>query len=488
MSCFLLLLLLIVGATVTGGASPPDLSYSVIIDAGSTGSRLHVFSFVSGPGDDAPTVSSLSNEVFEEVKPGLSSFANAQEAGESLRPLMLSAMSSVPETKRVVTGVELKATAGLRLIGATASSAILEAVMQLFRDFPFHTSESSVEIMDDDHEGPYGWLTINYLLGSLRPHGREPIQCENAVATAAAIDMGGASTQVVFEWKSGSSLLSGSRSEDDALTEQRSHAYPVPWLSSTDDGCHGTHGTNTVKPAAGPLALYQHSHLGYGLMEARKAVLSSRSDACGAEGTFATCVDACLNFLRPASAEKHCKLRTAAVTHLSIPWACSINATFQPPLADVLGTGGYQQRGRLYAFSYYYDRFAHFFSKPQVANAAARHSENAGMEPSAGVVNLSWMRSIAMNLCGTRVPTDLSLFHPWGVAETDILNWFETQRTAPFACFDATYLYAVLAYGYELPPHTEIVIAKKVRGVETAWPLGAALAALSSRTSFRQTR
>ena len=51
--------------------SDPDIFYAIVFDAGSTGSRIHVNKFTKRTGK-----LELLYELFEQVKPGLSSFAD----------------------------------------------------------------------------------------------------------------------------------------------------------------------------------------------------------------------------------------------------------------------------------------------------------------------------------------------------------------------------------------------------------------------------
>ena len=59
----------------------------------------------------------LQSEEFHQIKPGLSSFKDDPKAGaESLIPLLEFAVSFVPVESRASTPINLKATAGLRLL------------------------------------------------------------------------------------------------------------------------------------------------------------------------------------------------------------------------------------------------------------------------------------------------------------------------------------------------------------------------------------
>lgn len=53
----------------------PQNFYGIIFDAGSTGSRIHVFKFVKSGSSDW----NFQDELFEHIQPGLSSYAEAPE-------------------------------------------------------------------------------------------------------------------------------------------------------------------------------------------------------------------------------------------------------------------------------------------------------------------------------------------------------------------------------------------------------------------------
>ncbi|KAF9153468.1 Guanosine-diphosphatase [Linnemannia schmuckeri] len=164
----------------------PLIQYVLMIDAGSSGSRIHAYKF-----NYCKATPELESEVFEMLKPGLSSFGDdAQGAAQSLDPLLRVALKSVPAFLHKSTPVAVKATAGLRLLGDVKSNRILEAVRhRLETVYPFPIiDEQGVAVMDGGDEGVYAWVTVNYLLGRINSMEKTP--------TVAIMDLGGASTQI----------------------------------------------------------------------------------------------------------------------------------------------------------------------------------------------------------------------------------------------------------------------------------------------------
>ena len=95
--------------------------YAVVVDAGSTGSRVHAFAFAASRNG-----LELLSDTFEQLKPGLSSFAETPEEGAaSLRPLLDKALAAIPAAAHASTPVEVRATAGLRLLPGDKAEQLL---------------------------------------------------------------------------------------------------------------------------------------------------------------------------------------------------------------------------------------------------------------------------------------------------------------------------------------------------------------------------
>eukprot|EP00756_Hemistasia_phaeocysticola_P014782 Hpha_TRINITY_DN15360_c1_g1::TRINITY_DN15360_c1_g1_i1::g.90396::m.90396 len=158
-------------------------TYRVVFDAGSTGSRVHVFHFTDGK---------LKREVFAKTRPGLSSLYRTDgttAAVGSLVPLLRRAVEAVPGGLQGCTEVRLSATAGLRLL--QESEGVLRGVRRLLLDSPFLLPVDGVRVASGEEEGIDGWVALNHLTGSFEGPGKD------ASNSAAILDLGGGSVQVV---------------------------------------------------------------------------------------------------------------------------------------------------------------------------------------------------------------------------------------------------------------------------------------------------
>ncbi|XP_074541255.1 ectonucleoside triphosphate diphosphohydrolase 5 isoform X2 [Halichoeres trimaculatus] len=221
-------------------ANHSRIFYAVMFDAGSTGTRIHVYTFIQGD-SELPV---LDNEMFHSIKPGLSAYADAPEmAAHTVRMLLKVAKKTVPRLEWKRTPVILRATAGLRLLAAEKARALLEQVQHVFDESPFLVPDNSVSIMNGTNEGILAWISLNFLTGHLEAQTKK---------TVGILDLGGGSTQITF------------------LPKLRETIKSVP----VDDYVARFDIFNST------FELYTHSYLGHGLMAARLATLG----ALGAEG------------------------------------------------------------------------------------------------------------------------------------------------------------------------------------------------------------
>lgn len=422
----------------------PIVQYVLMIDAGSTGSRIHVYKFNNcGP---TPELEKEEFKMTEKSVGGLSKYKNDPiAAAKTLDDLMAVAMQTVPDKLKGCSPVAVKATAGLRMIGAEASDKILQAVRtHLETDYPFPVvakEENGVAIMDGSDEGVYAWITTNYLLGKIGGPDHSP--------TAAIFDLGGGSTQIVFE-----------------PTFKGVAGAGMPQKMAEGD--------HKYKLAFGgrDFELYQHSHLGFGLMAARNSIHLNllhdlAKEKTGTEWLKGPVMNPCinagksdmvevdvgensplgsgkikLNMTGPSTpAPAQCRglaenLLNKEATCALAP--CSFNGIHQPSLAKTFA------KEDVFVFSFFYDRL-----KP------------LGMPDS---FTLRELHDLTNTVCGGEGSWDVF---------SSIPGAFEELRDRGEYCLDLNFMIGLLHTGYEMPIDREIRIAKKIKGNELGWCLGA---------------
>lgn len=189
-------------------------NYAVVIDAGSSGSKVQLFHWPPHNGDPAKLlqIESLTDELgaplMMKTEPGISSFtAVPEKAFESLRPLLDFAQAHLPPAKLHQTSLLVLGTAGMRLLDEEEREMIVGTLQQrISEEYPFHLPQDGVEVISGKMEGVFSWITINYLLGRFAPeyhhHGATSSSGNSTlhtVSTVGSIDMGGASLQMAFE-------------------------------------------------------------------------------------------------------------------------------------------------------------------------------------------------------------------------------------------------------------------------------------------------
>lgn len=401
-----------------------DASYAVVIDAGSTGSRVHVFTFADG--GSGPV---LQDEMFEALKPGLKEYAlDPEKAAASLDPLLEKAIAKVPEEKRAVTPLTLRATAGLRLLpeGQAAATAILEKVQEKLQATPFNVPDEHVSILDGSDEGAYGWITVNYLLGKLGGAGED---------TVAVVDLGGGSMQMMF-----------------AVDEEVKAAAPEGYVRDMEGG-------GETYPT------YVHSYLGYGIMAARARILKTNPDAAGTHpcvpaGFEGGCEGKCYGLQPTDSYVAKARSEGASAEECLAAATAALQKDAACPTGDCTFAGSWSPKRTtpIYAMSYLYER-------AEQSKAATPATESAMM-----TVTPADYRKALDDVCATPYDEILKKFPE---AEEDHY---------PYLCLDVAYIYALFTEGFGLADDEVIHLVDKIeyqkKHVEAAWALGDAIATM----------
>ncbi|CAN6926877.1 unnamed protein product [Brassica oleracea var. botrytis] len=425
-----LVILLMPGTTseyaLNGGGSDSK-KYAVIFDAGSSGSRVHVYCFDKNL-DLVPLENEL--ELFLQLKPGLSAYPNdPRQSANSLVTLLDKAEDSVPSELRPKTPVRVGATAGLRALGHEASENILQAVRELLKDRSrLKTEANAVTVLDGTQEGSYQWVTINYLLKTLgKPYSE----------TVGVVDLGGGSVQMAY-----------------AISEKDAATAPKP-LQGEDSY------VREMYLKGRKYFLYVHSYLHYGLLAARAEILKvseGSNNPCivtGYDGTYKYGGTAFKAAASPSGASvdeckrvalKALKVNDSVCTHMK----CTFGGVWN-------GGGGGGQKN-MFVASFFFDRAAEAgFVDPSQPVATVRPAD---------------FEKAASQACNMKMGEGKTKFPR---VEEDNL---------PYLCLDLVYQYTLLVDGFGLKPSQTITLVKKVKygehAVEAAWPLGSAIEAVSS--------
>jgi Golgi nucleoside diphosphatase len=233
------------------------LNYMAVIDAGSSGSRVHVYQYTYDSdkviGGHYATKVVKPDHATMKSKPGLSSFVyNPDQAGTSVEPLIAFAKEHIPANKVQTTPILLKATAGMRLLQqdkADLVDSIMESVKSTLSNSGFRFVPSNANIISGQEEGMLGWLALNYLHDTQTSANLRGIASNRPIWSV--LEMGGASVQL-----------------------------SVPLTNS--DGIPGSYVLPYSSPSSGESgSIYTHSFLGFGVQSAKDAVEKALFDEEG---------------------------------------------------------------------------------------------------------------------------------------------------------------------------------------------------------------
>lgn len=401
------------------------LSYAVIFDAGSSGSRVHVFCF-----DENIRLVKVGGEieVFEHREPGLSDFSKDPAKGaESLLPLLDTALKVVPASQKAQTPVRLGATAGFRTLPGNEAENLLQEARILLGNSGFNFTPSWVNIIDGTQEGSYQWVTINYLRGSLG---------QKFDRTVGIVDLGGGSVQMAY-----------------AISDEDFERAPKSENKETSD-------VQKIKLLGLTYNLYVHSYLRYGLLAFRAEVFKQETtglNPCVPRGYKGTYLYAGIDFAVKATEEgsnfSQCQevvLKSLNVGHECAHMKCSFGGIWNGGGGD-----GFKQ---LFVASFFFDK---------AVDAGIVRSKKLA----SAIVKPYQFEEAAQRFCQLSIP-EIAVRYPR-----------LKEEKAKYICLDLVYIYNLLVKGFRIDQNQKLTLVKRVhfRGseVEAAWPLGSAIELVS---------
>ncbi|KAF2204382.1 hypothetical protein GQ43DRAFT_478240 [Delitschia confertaspora ATCC 74209] len=242
--------------------------YGVILDAGSSGTRVHIYRWLNSDlardkADDSslhslPRIETKKNWT-KKIHPGISTFGdNPHDVGpDHLEDLFKHALETIPSKEIQNTPLFLLATAGMRILPPLKQKAVLQQVCDYAKkttDFQLPDCDLHIQVIPGETEGLYGWIAANYLLGGFdkpkeHDHGK-------GHHTYGFLDMGGASAQIAFAPNA---------------TEAEKHANDLTLLR-----------LRTLDGVAAEYKVFVTTWLGFGVNQARqryvKALVASSPD------------------------------------------------------------------------------------------------------------------------------------------------------------------------------------------------------------------
>jgi len=198
-----------------------DTVHALVIDAGSTGSRMHVYEYeprlLTTPADVSLAASgrkltypSTNSLWTERLSPGINTLASIENDTELtaavtsyLTPLLDYARSILAEKQTMFSHfpIYFRATGGMRALKPPDRIRIMNSVRTVLDDVafnPFAFTHEFARVISGEEESVFGWTAVNFLMNTLLNNTSGQGTVVNPSLTYGALDMDGASVQISF--------------------------------------------------------------------------------------------------------------------------------------------------------------------------------------------------------------------------------------------------------------------------------------------------
>ena len=163
--------------------------YAFIVDAGSSGSRVYIYKIDKTNSANLVNYADVAEVNKLKVEPGLSAVARAKSPRvikNYLKPLINFAKANIPAKKQKSAKVYWYSTAGMRLVSPVHQKNIYSKIKKYIEKNSSFTVHA-IDTIPGKIEGAYMWLGANY-----------KVIKQGVNTTTGILDMGGASTQIVY--------------------------------------------------------------------------------------------------------------------------------------------------------------------------------------------------------------------------------------------------------------------------------------------------
>ncbi|XP_026125745.1 ectonucleoside triphosphate diphosphohydrolase 4 isoform X1 [Carassius auratus] len=448
----------------------PNLNYGLVVDCGSSGSRVFVYTWPRHNGNlhELLDIKQMRDKhrkpVVMKIKPGISEYASTPDkASDYISPLLSFAALHIPKNKHQETPLYILCTAGMRVLPESQQEALLEDLRtDIPVNFNFLFSDSHVEVISGKQEGVYAWIGINFVLGrfhhvedeheavvEVQVPGSDQQETLVRKRTAGVLDMGGVSTQIAYEVPKTVSFASPQQEE-----------IAKNLLAEFNLGCDA-HRTEHV------YRVYVSTFLGFGGNAARQRyeenLISNtqiQNKLLGqhqGESTDSPILDPCLPadlqdevgpqdqrvHLRGTGDFDRCRLLLQPFLNRTNDTNTSLNGVYQPPIDFT--------NSQFYGFSEFY------YCTEDVLRMG-------------GDYNSTKYSNAAKSYCATQWKTLKERF------DRGLYASHADQHRLKYQCFKSAWMYEVLHSGFAFPAAYEnLRTALLVYDKEVQWTLGAIL-------------
>ncbi|TDH15645.1 hypothetical protein EPR50_G00011510 [Perca flavescens] len=445
----------------------PALNYGIVVDCGSSGSRVFVYYWPPHNGNPHTLLDVRQmrghdrKPVVKKIKPGISTLANTPtQASDYLHPLLSFAAAHVPKTKHKETPLYILCTAGMRLLPESQQADILEdLVADVPLEFDFLFSRSHAEVISGKQEGVYAWIGINFVLGRFEHADDEEATVEVTTGsqnqqpisrrrTVGIMDMGGASLQIAYEVPSAITFSSPQQEEASKSV-----------LAEFNLGCDVEHTQHVYR-------VYVTTFLGFGGNMARQRYEDRLVNDTLAKNRFLTTqtglsedkpyLDPCLpvSLSETVSRDNHTLYLRGQGDWTQCqeavrPFLGLHNGTMSP--------GGIYQAPINFSNSEFYGFSEFFYCTEDVLRLGGQYDSQ------------KYSRA-AMDYCATK----------WPILKQRLDNKLFSQQAdisrLKYQCFKSAWMYEVLHSGFRFPTeYLSLKTAQLVYDKEVQWTLGAIL-------------
>ncbi|XP_071828433.1 ectonucleoside triphosphate diphosphohydrolase 4-like isoform X1 [Apostichopus japonicus] len=445
-----------------------NLYYGIVIDMGSSGSRVFVYFWPqhTGKSNELLHIQQMRdqerNPVVKKIKPGISSLADFPEKVDGyVKNLLDYAAKHIPASKHHETPLYILATAGMRMLPQSKQDNLLSRLREgVPQHYNFLFSDSSVEIISGKQEGVYAWIGINYVLGRFNHDESDPYKVAIDIPgdgrlvrkrTVGVLDMGGGSAQIAFE-------------VPQKIEFTNKELLAKGHIAEFNLGCHQHESDHVYR-------VYVTTFLGYGGNAARhryeKLLFNGtrgtedsdspldRRGTSSANPLLDPCLPKSLEdtisfdkkdiFLKGSGDYDKCQDRLKPLLNLTVPCEkepCSFNGIFQPSVRF--------NNSEFYGFSEYW------YCMEDVLRIG-------------GVYEYDQFRKAAKNYCATRWSLLKEHYEKGLYSKAD-------EFRIKFQCFKSAWITTVLHEGFKFPRgYKYLRTASLIHDKEVQWTLGAIL-------------